>query len=97
MLNPTPAPPNKQMSKFIFILTLGAAIYFFIIKSINVYSSALGGIIYEILWLPSLIVLFILPVVSFIFWVREKFKLKSLNLCSIIVAVLVVLSIVLIK
>lgn len=97
MLQSSPLSQKRRISKIIFILTIAAAIFWIIGKSINVYSSPVVGSIFEILWLPSLIILFILPIVSFIFLINEKFNFKSFNLYSIIIAIVVVLSMMLIK
>lgn len=88
---------KERIGRTIFILTIAAAIFWIIGKSINVYSTPVVGAIFEILWLPSLIILYILPTVSLIFWINEKFNLKSLYLYSIIIAIAAVLSMMLIK
>ena len=43
----------------------------------NVYDFALVGAVYEILWLPMLASLVALPVLAFVFWVKERFSIKS--------------------
>lgn len=97
MLQSSPVSQKRRSGKIIFILTIAAAIFWIIGKSINVYSSSTVGAIFEILWLPSLIILFILPIVSLIFLINEKFSFKSINLYSIIIAIVVVLSMMFIK
>ncbi len=52
----------------------------------NVYYWAVGGTIFEILWLPMLIAVFALPVIAFISWMKEKFSLRSLFLYSLLVS-----------
>lgn len=86
-----------RISRMIFLFTIAAGIFWIVGKSINVYSWPVVGAIFEILWLPSLIILFILPIISFVYWVNEKFKLKSFNLYSLILAIVVVLIIMFIK
>lgn len=88
---------QTRISRIILLFTIAAGIFWIVGKSINVYSWPVVGAIFEILWLPSLIILFILPIISFVYWVNEKFNLKSFNLYSIILAVVAVLLIMLIK
>jgi hypothetical protein len=57
----------------------------------NVYHFILVGVIYEILWLPMLIMLFLLPVVSMVFLFKEKFNIRSLYLHSVLIIGLVFL------
>lgn len=96
---------NKSTPKFnqsktgiiIFNFTIAATIYWIISKSFNVYRFAIGGAIFELLWLPSLFVLCILPLLSFYLWVKEKFNLRSLNFYSIILAFVAILAMMLIN
>jgi len=60
-------------------------IFWILIRAIDVYKFALSGAIYEILWLPMLVSLFVLPVLSFIRWRKENFKFSSLYFFSILV------------
>lgn len=97
-MNKTPAEFHQsQTGWIIFVLTIGAAVYWIIGKSFNVYRSAFSGAVFELLWLPSLFVLCILPAVSFFLWGKEKFNLRSLNLYSIIIALVVILAMMLIN
>ena len=91
MYTPSKGFQNSQTGKIIFISTIAATIYWILGKSTNVYRYPIGGAIFELLWLPSLIVLCILPLVSFILWVKERFKLRSVNFYSLVLAVVTVL------
>ena len=46
-------------------------------QTINVYKSKVVGAIFEILWLPAILSSFLLPVLSFYFWRKDKFKITS--------------------
>lgn len=52
--------------------------YWWIGISTDVYHFAITGAIYEILWLPMLVAIPGLMIASFIFLVKDKFKLRSL-------------------
>jgi hypothetical protein len=76
---------NTKISKIIFLVSILAAIIWILGTTTNVYQFALVGAIFEILWLPLLGVGFILPVISFVLWVKDKFNFKSLHLYSFLI------------
>lgn len=82
----TPIPQKQRISRAIFLLITVAAIFGLLFKSVNVYNSAPLGAIFELSWLPSLLILFVLPLIAMKFWFDEKFKLRSFNLYAIVVA-----------
>lgn len=82
---------NLRTGRIILILSMANALYWGLGKSINVYSSPVLGAIFEILWLPALIGLFILPILSIIFWIKEKFDFKSLNLYSAVITIVTII------
>ena len=72
----------------IFALSIFTALFWFITSNIiDVYKYALVGVICEILWLPCLLALIALPIYAIYFWAKEKFRLKSLYLLSILIIV----------
>jgi hypothetical protein len=78
---------NSRLSYISFSLSIVIFLFWALGQMTNVYRFALIGAIYELLWLPMLMMIFILPVFSFVFLVREKFNIKSLYLYTIIVTV----------
>lgn len=78
---------NFKASKIIFIASLFNAIFWGFSKTINVYGLAIVGAIFEILWLPALVALLLIPLAGTIFWIKDGFNLKSLNLYAIVIAV----------
>lgn len=78
----------KIFSIISFITILFVSVFMVATKFLkNVYEYAFVGAICEILWLPSLLALFVLPLVCFYFWVKEKFSLKSLNFYAMLIAI----------
>jgi hypothetical protein len=75
----------SKTSKIVFILSLFTALFWCIGQLVNVYYFAISGAIFEILWLPMLVLLFVLPLFSLTYWVKEKFNLKSLYLYSLLI------------
>jgi len=82
---------NSRISLIILILSIIVSGFWWLGQVIDVYHFDLVGAIYEILWLPVLALLFILPIVSFIFWVKAKFRLRSLYLYSFLILLMSIL------
>jgi hypothetical protein len=71
--------------KIIFLLSIIVLLFWGIGNSVNVYRVAVVGAIFEILWLPMIGLTLVLPIVSFIFWFKEKFAVRSLNFYSLLI------------
>jgi hypothetical protein len=78
---------NKKQSRIVFLLSVFVAVYWWLGKTLDVYQTKLGGAIFEILWLPMIILLFALPIVCIGFFVKDKFNLWSLYLYSLLIGV----------
>ena len=77
---------NSTLSKILFVLSIIIFVYWFVVQIIDVYRYAAIGAIFEMLWLLMLSGLFVLPVLSLIFLIKEKFNLRSLYLYAIIIS-----------
>ena len=73
--------PNT--SKSVFYLSVLVSIFWFTSRIFNIYSIAIIGAIFEILWFPIVVMTILLPICGCIFWVKEKFILKSYYLASL--------------
>ncbi|HEY5969081.1 MAG TPA: hypothetical protein VIU35_13975 [Chitinophagaceae bacterium] len=73
-------------SAIVFALTIIVTLYWYLPLLISVYRFPVIGAIYEILWICMLLGLFAMPVVSFIFWSKNKFDLRSLYFYSLIIS-----------
>ncbi len=78
-------------SKIVFILSILVSLFWIFGQVINVYHFPFIGAIVELLWVPVVAMTFLLPVVSFIFLVKEKFSLRSLNLYSLLIVAATIL------
>ena len=85
---------NSRKGKIFFILSVIVPGYWWMGQVINVYNSAFAGAIFEILWLPFLLILFVLPIISLILLMKEKFDVRSFNIYSIIISVITILFII---
>lgn len=82
---------NTEKSKIIFLLSILVSLFWVLGRSINIYQFALVGAIFEMLWLPVLALIPILAVISFIFWIKDKFTFRSLNLYSFLIILLTIM------
>ena len=75
------------MRKPVFVLNLFVSLFWLSGLAINVYRFAIVGAVFEIIWLPAIALTFIMPVISFVFLIKEKFSLRSLYLYSFLIIV----------
>ncbi len=80
----------SKTSKIIFYTAVGACLFWIAGSSFRVYDVPIIGAIFEILWLPALIITLLIPVISMIFLVKEKFSFRSLYLYSFLIVVAIV-------
>ena len=81
---------NTRTSKIVFLFSIIASGYWWLVQGINVYSIAIVGAIFEILWLPVLGMLFLLPILSLVLLVKEKVNVKSLYIYSMLINVVTI-------
>jgi hypothetical protein len=82
---------NSGTNKIILFVSLITTGLWGLGRIINVYRFPVVGVIFEILWLPMLGIIFILPILSLIFWAKEKFNVRSYLLYSILIMVSAIL------
>jgi len=59
------------------ITTLLFTLFWVSALSFDIYSYVLVGVIYEIAWLPMMLMLILVPLFSIIFWHKEHWSFKS--------------------
>ena len=77
---------QKQIIGILFGIQLLIVLYWYLAKNINVYEIAVVGAIYEILWLPFIGAPFLVPLIALYFWYKERFRINSLFLLSLLLA-----------
>lgn len=82
-------------SKLVLTLSLFTAGYWALVMTVDIYHFSVVGAFYEILWLPMIASIFVLPVVALVYWIIERFYLKSLYLYALLALLAGVLIIVL--
>lgn len=75
----------------IFTVSIITAVYWLLGKFLNIYASKLAGIIFEILWLPMLLLLFAIPAIALFYWIKSRFKFTSLYFFSLAMSVTVLI------
>lgn len=78
---------NEAIGKVVLALSVFVLLFVGLSRLLNVYQISYVGAIFEILWLPVILLLFILPVLSLIYWIQDKFNPKSIYLYSIVLGI----------
>ncbi len=81
----------ESTAKFILLLSVLVLVYWVLVTSIDVYEYIVVGAIYEILWLPFLVLLYTLPLLNIVMVVKNKFSLKKIWLYALLINGLTVL------
>jgi hypothetical protein len=70
---------NQSNSIFKIILLFNVIVLTFCIVSqnVNVYRYAIIGAIFELLWLPIMVITILIPFASIYYWYNDKFKVTS--------------------
>lgn len=76
-----------NQSRVVFLLSLITFGYWNLGNLLDVYRYAVVGALFEILWLPMIVFLFLLPIFCFFFWMKEKWSVKSLYLYSFLIGI----------
>lgn len=72
----------------IFTISMISTLLFFLIKSIgNVYQNAFVGAIFELIWLPTLLCIFVMPFINIFYWIKIKFSVKSLYFYGFLISI----------
>jgi len=74
---------SKIKENYLPYLSILVALYWFVPLWTNIYAYAILGVIYEIIWLPMILLLFILPLLSVLRWKKEGHPVRSKALFSL--------------
>lgn len=85
---------NPKRNRVVLILSIITSLYWFIGKSTDVYHFAFTGAIFELLWLPMLALILLLPLLSILFLIQDKFNPRSLALYSIVLLIPAILKVI---
>lgn len=85
---------------FDIVILLGSFLvlaFWLLVNQINVYEYKLVGIIYEILWLPFLLLVFVFPILTTVLILLRKFAKSKILFLALAIQVLLLLLIQLLK
>ncbi len=75
------------MKKTVLFLSILVSLFWLASRFINIYQFALVGAIFEILWLPMILMVFGLPLISFYYLLKDKFSVNSTYLYAILIMI----------
>ncbi len=78
----------------LLVLSISMLLFWLLSKTIDVYQITFLGVLYEIIWLPMLVMLFVLPIINIYSLLKIKNSLMSyfsltLNIITIVIVFLV--------
>jgi len=79
-----PSSQHNKTGKILFILSLACSAFWITSNYVNIYRYAMVGAIFEMLWLPMLALIFLLPLLCLIFMIKEKKYFQSYYLFTLI-------------
>ncbi|TDQ16430.1 hypothetical protein DFQ04_2548 [Algoriphagus boseongensis] len=82
----TSSPASILSGPILISLSFGTLAFWFIGTFFDVYQVAFIGAIYELLWLPFLVMLFGLPILTFFLWKSSKYSTKSLYFYALMIS-----------
>ena len=82
---------NSVNNKRVFVISIIVSLFWLIGNTADVYHSAFIGAIYELLSLPMLALIILLPVISIVLFIKDKFNLRSMALYSVLLLIPVIL------
>jgi hypothetical protein len=68
---------EKKIFRVLMLLHALLIVFWLVFKYYNVYQTKIGGAIAELLWLPMLLLLFVLPLTDLFLWFRDNFRIRS--------------------
>ena len=82
---------NSKTNVIILLASIFTATVWLIGTHINVYQNAFLGAIFELLWLPIILLLIVIPITAIYFLAKDKFNFKSYNYYALALLLLAIL------
>ena len=73
----------------IFFVSLLVMFFWILTNNINVYENKFIGIIAEILWLPFILLIFVLPIMTFVLISSRKFEKSKILFLSLVIQIVI--------
>ena len=68
---------TDTISKLLICFIAIAASFWIIANTVDVYKYTALGVIFEIFWLPVILITFSIPILSIVCWYRKGYKISS--------------------
>ncbi len=81
---------NTKTSIVVFVLSVLVTLFWAVGNLIDVYQNVIVGVVFELLWLPVILLSLVLPIVCVFFLLKEKFSFRSLYLYSFLMVIITV-------
>ncbi|HNU88641.1 MAG TPA: hypothetical protein PKJ94_10135 [Ferruginibacter sp.] len=91
------ASKSTGYGRIFWILSISVFLFCLLGRLTDVYRFAFAGAVFELLWLPALLLLLVLPILVFIYWMKERFSLRSIHLYSLLVLAATILLMIFLK
>ncbi len=85
MSNPKTAFHFLNTDKIILGLSILLSLFWSIGTQVNIYSNKIVGAIFEFMWLPVILLLFILPIICIIRLFKTSYTNKQLSIYSLLI------------
>lgn len=82
---------NSRPNKIIFFSSIAVSLFWLFANKLDLYQYAAVGAIFELLWLPMVLLLFILPALSVFHFLKDKYNPRSLMLYSAFLMIITIL------
>lgn len=78
---------NKRLDNWLLMAAIIVFIFLFISKKTNVYKYAIGGAVFEILWLPMVAGIFIIPLICVAKLITQPITINSLAIYTMLISI----------
>lgn len=77
---------SLKRGRIIFYLCVAAFVFWNLPLLVNVYSMAVVGAVFELLWLPMIAAVFLLPLLSMTAWIHRRYAVHSIHFYSLLLS-----------
>lgn len=81
----------ERQKRAVFALSVLLLFFWTVSNCINVYKYIIVGAVFELLWLPMLLLFFLLPIINLVMLIKNKLSLKSLWFYGLLLNVAMIL------
>ena len=87
----SPAYKDIKRSKKFFLAAVIVSAFWLFINIFKFYKSPILEVVVKVLWLPMLIILFLIPIICLLFLLKKKFNPRSYYLYGLILCLITII------